>query len=732
MKLKKVISLLLAVAMLSAGTTALAAGPKSEGDISGAANAGASLVKYTVSAEGITAGDVATLSMTQGEVGETAATGLYIEGTDYSDGVFKFADADYTIGGDEELYEESFEANIGETITGKYNSVIKLKADTMNGTRAGAAASMTSGTLRLNKAFIYAEGNQRYAVSASAGNLIINDSALVTLGDVPATASKSEPMSNPALLVSGKTRTNMSTGRSQTYYFNSYCVTDGWAAMSTDSAMGNGLDFHSYNSVGIARTGGYGTYADSNCRVWLYGSTVQGAEIGAIISNNGAVHCFSGADATEEILQYNTGTTTDRANELIGGRNAFQIHSPDMMGGGKALGKQAVVEVVNSKLVTTKDLVSACDYYATYGQAVGKYVDLIDGAAILVKSHTADIDLTAADVQSHSNTILMTIVNSDSMSRYLKAGNSDTPTSLTMTDMTVSGDVKNYDYQRGVTVELVNTAWTGAVDTWSADQWNEYWKDCADDEKCYWILDPAKYSYNSEGTSVTIGSGSKWTVTGDSVLNRLTIAEGGTVEAADGAALHLFVDGVEVELAAGTYEGAILLTTNEAPESFPVFKVYFKDVASDAWYASYVTDLATEGVINGYADGSFKPDDNVTYGQVLKMAYVAAIGQELESTAEHWAGGYYAVAVKDSILPQGIDLNSACPRADVATICAKLMGLKAEGQSPFTDTDSETVTALAEAGVVSGDGDGTFRPNDSIKRSELAKMIWMLMELKAE
>ncbi len=730
MKVRKLTALLLTAALLISvlGSVAFAA-PQAEGDISGASAATAAAQIYAVNDGVLTAGQIATLAQSAGTVTETAASGLYIEGSDYSDAVFKFTGGDYTIGGDEDLYEETFESNLGETITDSYNSVIKLKADTMNGTSAGAAANMTAGTVAITNTFIYAEGNQRYAVAASAGNLIVNDSAFVTLGEVPATASKSEPMSNPALLVSGKTRTNMSTGRSQTYYFNSYVITDGWAAMSTDSAMGDGLDFYSYNSVGLARTGGYGTYADSNCRVWLYGSVVQGAEIGAIISNNGAVHCFAGSDAGEDILKYNTGATTDKANQLIGGRNALQIHSPDMMGGGKKLGKQAVVEVVNSSLITTTDIVSSCDYYATYGSAVGKYVDIINGAAIVVKSHTADIDLTAADVQSHSNTILMTIINSDSMSRYLKAGNTDSATSLTMTDMTVSGDVKNYDYQRGVTVELANTTWTGVVETWSADQWNAYWADCADDQYCYWILDPAVYSYNSEGTAVTVGANSKWLVSGNSVLNSLTIAEGGAVEAADGSQLHMFIDGVETPVAPGSYEGAILLTTDETPEAFPVFKIYFKDVSADAWYETYVSQLATAGVINGYSDGSFKPDNSVTYGQVLKMAVVAVTGQELPNGTNHWAEMYYKAAIAAGILPAGIDLDASCPRGQVAEICAALLKLSAKGGSPFSDTDSQAVAALAEAGIINGYSDGTFRPDESIKRSEIAKIIYSLLQL---
>ena len=63
---------------------------------------------------------------------------------DTKEGQSQMTGGDYTIGGEEDLYEESFENNIGEIITDKYNSVIKLKADTMNGKRSGAAANMTA------------------------------------------------------------------------------------------------------------------------------------------------------------------------------------------------------------------------------------------------------------------------------------------------------------------------------------------------------------------------------------------------------------------------------------------------------------------------------------------------------------------------------------------------------------------------------------------------------------
>ena len=43
---------------------------------------------------------------------------------------------------------------------------------------------------------------------------------------------------------------------------------------------------------------------------------------------------------------------------------------------------------------------------------------------------------------------------------------------------------------------------------------------------------------------------------------------------------------------------------------------------------------------------------------------------------------------------------------------------------PFTDTDDASVIALNEAGIINGYGDGRFGPQDSIKRSHIAAIIW--------
>jgi hypothetical protein len=63
----------------------------------------------------------------------------------------------------------------------------------------------------------------------------------------------------------------------------------------------------------------------------------------------------------------------------------------------------------------------------------------------------------------------------------------------------------------------------------------------------------------NNGVIVYVESDSKWVVTGDSYLTKLVLAENATLCALAGQQVTLLVDGVETPVAAGTYQGAITL-----------------------------------------------------------------------------------------------------------------------------------------------------------------------------
>ena len=78
----------------------------------------------------------------------------------------------------------------------------------------------------------------------------------------------------------------------------------------------------------------------------------------------------------------------------------------------------------------------------------------------------------------------------------------------------------------------------------------------------------------------------------------------------------------------------------------PVMAFQFPDVAINHWAASQINILSDQGVIVGYPDGTFKPDDNVTRAEFASMA-IKALGQEhtkvaqpvdfLDITKDYWA-----------------------------------------------------------------------------------------------
>jgi hypothetical protein len=71
----------------------------------------------------------------------------------------------------------------------------------------------------------------------------------------------------------------------------------------------------------------------------------------------------------------------------------------------------------------------------------------------------------------------------------------------------------------------------------------------------------------------------------------------------------------------------------------------FTDVPSTHWASGYIQTAAdTNGIINGYGDGTFGPEDKITYEQAVKMI-VCALGYQTKAEEEGtYPAGYIFVA----------------------------------------------------------------------------------------
>lgn len=427
----------------------------------------------------------------------------------------------------------------------------------------GAATNIDNGaTLYISDSKLVVDGAARYVTANyNDAKLIVNNSTVTSTGSNDNTADVSEPFSNAALLISGTARANFSIGATQTYYYDSVCTAEGWAALSTDSATGNGLDLYAYNTEGIAENGGYSTYADTNCRVWLYGSRLTAAEIGCIISKNGQIHSYGSDSAPEDVMQYHEGKEVSIDSRIVGGRNAVMIHAPDMMGQGLMAADCGTFYAENTALATDNDLRSTKDYN-DYGEAVGAYIDDVSGDIFLIRSTSADIQLKNVTMDSYNGVLVHTVLNADSMGNFLAAGDGEqvNPVAVSMEDMDVTGDILHEDYQRQMTVDLEHTTLTGNLVSGTMDSWNQQWVDYGE---VNWVVDD---SFDADyGIALTVGDGAVWNVTGDSSLKSLTVMEGGTVQG------DITLDGQPLTPEPGkTYTGDIQVTGSipeEEPES---------------------------------------------------------------------------------------------------------------------------------------------------------------------
>jgi alpha-L-arabinofuranosidase len=125
----------------------------------------------------------------------------------------------------------------------------------------------------------------------------------------------------------------------------------------------------------------------------------------------------------------------------------------------------------------------------------------------------------------------------------------------------------------------------------------------------------------------------------------------------------------------------------------------FTDVSADAWYKNYVGFASENGYIEGYDDGTFKADNSITRAEfsalVAKASGIGAGGSNTDYTdvsASHWAAEYISILSSDGII-SGYDDGTFKPdntitRAEAVTMINKAWGITADISdtvNPFRD-----------------------------------------------
>ena len=76
----------------------------------------------------------------------------------------------------------------------------------------------------------------------------------------------------------------------------------------------------------------------------------------------------------------------------------------------------------------------------------------------------------------------------------------------------------------------------------------------------------------------------------------------------------------------------------------------FEDVPSSHWASGYVAQAASQGIVNGYGDGKFGPEDNVTYEQMIKMLMETLGYRPFATDNGGYPTGYVTAATRYGVL----------------------------------------------------------------------------------
>lgn len=193
------------------------------------------------------------------------------------------------------------------------------------------------------------------------------------------------------------------------------------------------------------------------------------------------------------------------------------------------------------------------------------------------------------------------------------------------------------------------------------------------------------------------------------------------------------------------------------------FAASFKDISNKHWAKTYIEQCADLGFINGFPDGTFKPNAPIRFTELIKMLsnflnVSEADMQTAESTygstlnslkPTSWVRPYLLKCLSKGVIdldlvnsaakngsPSMIKDNAqyAFSRSDTTMLFCRAMGLE---PVPTTVTYKDAakikkniipyIGALQKVGVLSPQGDerGNFRPSDALSRAEVAKMLYV-------
>lgn len=187
---------------------------------------------------------------------------------------------------------------------------------------------------------------------------------------------------------------------------------------------------------------------------------------------------------------------------------------------------------------------------------------------------------------------------------------------------------------------------------------------------------------------------------------------------------------------------AVVTSAVVAPVSQEAAVTRFKDVKPTDRFYDEIMQLASRGVVSGFKDGTFRSQAALTRAQAAKIL-CAALKLDLKNVKnphfkdvneQHWSYPYAAALAEKGIMTgngqQEFQPDQFLTRAQMTKVLALSFGFQAkeEGELPFEDVNNEDwfagyLQSLFNQGVVYGTTPAAYSPNAAVTRGQMAAFI---------
>ncbi|MCM3783652.1 S-layer homology domain-containing protein [Neobacillus mesonae] len=158
------------------------------------------------------------------------------------------------------------------------------------------------------------------------------------------------------------------------------------------------------------------------------------------------------------------------------------------------------------------------------------------------------------------------------------------------------------------------------------------------------------------------------------------------------------------------------------------------------WADQTIDIFAKLNIIKGYKDSTIRPDQNMSRGEFIailsRIFEVEGTKQvALQDVKGHWAEDAIVQFTKAGIIAGNGDgtfkPNKAITREQMAIILSRIVNLQGATQSA-NDMNSDPIQMAAQAGLIKGNENGALNPHGTASRAEALELILNTLKLNSK